>query len=75
MCDGQARAYPVAVTATSGRWHNGSATLSATGSAAGYTTVEACYIDSDGVQHCAIGYSAEHDTGAVGPVSLTLENG
>jgi hypothetical protein len=74
VCDGILRAYQVSVNAADGRWHNDPATFAATGQADGYRTVEACYTDSDGVQHCTIATSFERDTGAV-EVPIALENG
>jgi hypothetical protein len=71
-CDGQSHIYVVPVTASDGRWHNGSATAAATGSATGWRSTEACGTDSDGLIVCTINTAPATDTGSSGPGTVTL---
>ena len=71
VCDGNAHSYSVRVFATTGRWHNGPSTASATGIADGFVTVTTCNGDNT---ICATGNVPAEDSGVGGPATITLEN-
>ena len=71
VCDGNAHSYSVRVFATTGRWHNGPSSATATGTADGYVTVTACNGDNT---ICATGNVPAEDSGVGGPATITLEN-
>jgi hypothetical protein len=73
ICDGQTHEYVVDVVVPDGRWHNGEATISATGTATGATAPGACYVDSNGNLICTAP-STPTDSGAAGPATTVLEN-
>jgi len=73
ICDGQTRQYVVDVVAVDGRWHNGDAVISATGTATGATAPGACWVDSDGNLVCTAP-SPPTDSGTAGPATTVLEN-
>jgi hypothetical protein len=75
VCDGQLHSYVVPVIATGGRWHNGDATVSATGQASGTRTITVCSSDRDGNVECSTGTVNQYDRGSAGPQAITLENG
>jgi hypothetical protein len=72
VCDGQSHTYAVQVTATDGRWHNGSAVASATGSASGWQSTTACGTDSSGQMICVTGTAPATDAGSAGPSAIVL---
>jgi hypothetical protein len=74
-CDGQTHDYGIALVTTNGRWHNGTAEVSASGEAEGYSSVTTCGPDGNGGQKCTITISDVRDEGSAGPAAITLENG
>lgn len=74
-CDGQTHDYGIALVTNNGRWHNGPATVSASGEAEGYYSVTSCGPDGSGGQKCATTISDVRDVGSAGPSAITLENG
>jgi hypothetical protein len=74
-CDGRTHDYVVAFVPLNGRWHNGTAEVSASGEAEGYYTVTSCGPDGNGGQKCTITTSDVRDEGSAGPSVVTLENG
>jgi hypothetical protein len=72
-CDGQTHQYAVDVVAVDGRWHNGDAVISASGTATGATAPGACWVDSDGNLVCTAP-STPTDSGSAGPATIVLEN-
>jgi len=71
VCDGNAHAYAVRVFATSGRWHNGTSSVTATGVADGYVTVTDCNGDNT---ICVTGNVPAEDSGVGGPATIRLDN-
>jgi hypothetical protein len=71
-CDGQSHSYVVAVVATSGRWHNGSATATATGAANGFHSTTVCGTDSEGDIVCTTNEAPGRDSGSAGGAAVTL---
>jgi hypothetical protein len=71
-CDGNAHNYSVRVFATTGRWHNGTSSATATGVAHGYVTVTDCNGDNT---ICVTGNVPAEDSGVGGPATITLDNG
>lgn len=71
VCDGNAHSYFVRVFATTGRWHNGTSSATATGIADGYVTVTTCNGDNT---ICATGNVPAEDSGIGGPATIALEN-
>ena len=70
-CDGQSHNYAVLVTAGEGRWHNGAAIATATGTATGWHLTEACST-SNGMTVCTIDTAPAADTGSIGPATVSL---
>lgn len=71
VCDGNAHSYSVRVYATTGRWHNGTSSATATGIADGYATVTDCNGDNT---ICVTGDVPAEDSGVGGPATIALEN-
>jgi hypothetical protein len=71
-CDGQTHEYVVQLV-TAGRWHNGDATASATGTASGLGSPGVCTTDGS-IIVCFPG-TVQTDSGTAGPAAVELENG